>query len=257
MHVFKLSRIVFVVGVSLLQLNNSAQGAQSQDAPFPADKTAAFTPLIDWLLSDGAEIDYVPFREVVYATSGKRMLPFNAESELDQNMRDALLAVLEALLVDLQNTDHPVHEVGRINEVSGAIEDYLQNALEALEGYSCSIPVTSSGTVQRSGYPDLEFRHEASGRIFYLDPKVHKAGSETSSFRTFYFEPKRETNKINADATHLIVGLAHEGNPDGRWRFVSCQLVDLYDFEVRLKAEFQASNRELYRDEAQIGRVGK
>ncbi|MGL5018193.1 MAG: hypothetical protein ACRDBP_08680, partial [Luteolibacter sp.] len=65
-------------------------------------------------------------------------------------------------------------------------------------------------------------------------------------FRTFYFEPKNETLKITDDAVHLLVGIEHDGK-DQQWTFTGWRLVDLSTLRVRLKAEFQASNAELYR----------
>jgi hypothetical protein len=122
-----------------------------------------------------------------------------------------------------------------------------------VRGLEAGPPVTAAGRIQRSGYPDIRLMERASGRVYYLDPKLHAAGSERSSFRTFYFEPKRETNKILDDARHLIVAVSHGGRVEGRWRFLGWRLVDLADFEVRLKAEFQGSNRDLYRPEAVVG----
>lgn len=142
--------------------------------------------------------------------------------------------------------------MGRVNEISRHVEDFLLSHLNAAEGYECTIPVNATGRVQRSGYPDLRLFHTASGRVFYIDPKVYKLGSETSSFRSFYFEPKLGTNKILDNASHLIVGIAHSGKVEGRWQLDTWKIVDLINFHVRLKAEFQSSNRELYKDEAVI-----
>ncbi|MGI9242921.1 MAG: hypothetical protein ACR2RV_19135, partial [Verrucomicrobiales bacterium] len=99
------------------------------------------------------------------------------------------------------------------------------------------------------GYPDLKITHTASGRIAYLDPKLFEAGSENSSFRSFYYEPKTETNKVLEDAHHLLLGIEHDGR-DGEWQFTGWHLVDLSELKVRLKPEFQASNRDLYGEEA-------
>jgi len=93
-------------------------------------------------------------------------------------------------------------------------------------------------------------------RVFYLDPKLYAAGSRDSSFGTFYFEPKKSTNKARIDAVHFVVGFEHApretgaGSPNGPWKFIRWDLVDLSRFTVKLKAEFQASNREMYRPEA-------
>jgi pimeloyl-ACP methyl ester carboxylesterase len=45
--------------------------------------------------------------------------------------------------------------------------------------------------------------------VFYLDPKLSVAGNRDSSFRTFYFEPKKSTNKVRNDAVHFVVGFEH------------------------------------------------
>ena len=83
------------------------------------------------------------------------------------------------------------------------------------------------------------------GFVFYLDPKLVEQGSAESTFRTFYFEPKNETLKITDDAVHLLVGIEHDGK-ERAWTFTGWRLVDLSKLRVRLKAEFQAGNAELY-----------
>jgi hypothetical protein len=90
-----------------------------------------------------------------------------------------------------------------------------------------------------------------SKRVFYLDPKLYAAGSRDSSFRAFYFEPKKATNKVRDDAVHFVVGFEHEQREkNGAWKFTRWDLVDLSRFTVKLKAEFQGSNRDMYRPEA-------
>jgi hypothetical protein len=66
-----------------------------------------------------------------------------------------------------------------------------------------------------------------------------------STLRTFYFEPKVQTLKITDDAVHLLAGIGHDGH-DGAWKFTGFKLVDLSKLHVRLKAEFQASNADVY-----------
>lgn len=210
----------------------------------------AVSPFIDWLLEDDARLEDVRFAEVVTAVSGKKVLPIDQDEAADAELLLHMERVLAHMLDTLHAESHPVHQVGRVNEVSRHIEDFLLAELNAVDGLQCGLPPNASGDLQRSGYPDLRLVHESSGRVFYLDPKVYRSGSETSSFRTFYFEPKKETNKILDDASHLIIGISHRGKVDGRWRFEAWKVVDLIDFRVRLKAEFQSSNRELYREDA-------
>ena len=102
-----------------------------------------------------------------------------------------------------------------------------------------------------------------SKRVFYLDPKLYAAGSRDSSFRTFYFEPKKSTNKVRDDAVHFVVGFEHaprepaSGSPKATWNFTRWDLVDLSRFTVKLKAEFQGSNRDMYRPEAIVASSAK
>jgi hypothetical protein len=126
----------------------------------------------------------------------------------------------------------------------------------------CSAPVI----------PDLRIVDVASKRVYYLDPKLYAARSRDSSFRTFYFEPKLAMNKVHDDAVHFIAGFEHaprdvaaslsrgasgmslntaterrDYSKNLPWKFTRWDLVNLADFRVKLKAEFQASNRDLYR----------
>jgi hypothetical protein len=153
--------------------------------------------------------------------------------------------------------DSPVQNVGRINEVSSLFEDLLRERLDRVPGFRCDFPDTSEDRVQRSGYPDLRLVETATNRVFYLDPKFYAAGSRDSSFRTFYFEPKITTNKVRDDAVHLLAGFEHGPRTSGRWIFTRWDLVDLFHFKARLKAEFQASNRDIYRPEAIISTSGE
>lgn len=219
-------------------------------AAAPQTENSEIEPFVNWLLDDGERLEDVRFAEVVEAVSGKRVLAVDTSAAVDAAMLAHVQTTLDAMLVELAKPENPIHEVGRVNEISRHVEDFLHERLNSVDGYECAVPPNASGNEQRSGYPDLRLTHEASGRVFYIDPKVYKLGSEASSFRTFYFEPKRETNKILDDASHLIVGVAHTGKVDGLWQLDAWKVVDLIDFRVRLKAEFQSSNRELYKDES-------
>ena len=211
-------------------------------------ENAEIEPFVHWLLDDGERLEDVRFAEVAEAVSGKAVLPVDVVDAVDAAMLAHLQTTLDAMLVELAKPENSIHSVGRVNEISRHVEDFLLERLNTADGYECSIPPNASGNEQRSGYPDLRLEHSESGRVFYIDPKVYKLGSETSSFRTFYFEPKRETNKILDVASHLIVGVAHTGKVDDRWQLEAWKVVDLVDFRVRLKAEFQSSNRELYKN---------
>ena len=240
--------LVKQIGITFLIL----LGSQLVDAETEGE-TAGLQPFVDWLLADEERLEDVPFAEVVEAVSGFEVLLVDADQVPDAFILRAIQEKADAMLIAFSEPGHPVHQAGRINETSRFIESFFLEQLNAVEGLRCTIPATASGKAQRSGYPDLRIEHQASGRVFYLDPKVYKATSERSSFRSFYFQPKRETNKILDDASHVILGVAHKGKSEtGLWQFEKWQLIDLAHFRVRLKAEFQGSNRDLYREDAVV-----
>jgi hypothetical protein len=228
----------------------AAESEARPGSPTPATALPV-DQLIPWLLNEDRRLRGIPFSEVIFDATGKRVLAFDPQNETDQRVVKQISAACETTMKRLNAPESVIQNVGRINEVSSHFEDTLRQLLSSTSGLSCDSPPTTEGKVQRSGYPDLRIVDRASGRVFYLDPKLYAAGSRDSSFRTFYFEPKVATNKVRDDAVHFIVGFEHERREkNGQWTFTRWDLVDLSHFKVKLKAEFQGSNRDIYRPEA-------
>jgi len=217
-----------------------------------AATTSPVDTLIPWLLQEDTQLRGLPFAEVIEDATGKKVLAIDPQNQADQRVIKQIATVLDEVVRRLNQPESVIQGVARINEVSSHFEDLLRELLNAAPGLSCDFPRTADGHVQRSGYPDLRILHQETKRVYYLDPKLYAAGSRESSFRTFYFEPKKSTNKVLDDAVHLVVGFEHEPRTEGRWKFTRWDLVDLAHFQVKLKAEFQASNRDLYRPEAVV-----
>ncbi|MEP2774456.1 MAG: hypothetical protein ABJZ54_06540 [Luteolibacter sp.] len=207
-------------------------------------KYSSDADLVKGLLQEDLSGRDFDFALVSEAVSGKKVIPVTGR-ESAERVISAISEVMAGLLVELNADDSPVKGLRRINEGSRFFEDGLLERLNGMDGISCEIPQTREGSAQRSGYPDLRIIDEKTADIYYLDPKLMERGSSASSLRTFYFEPKDRTLKILDDATHLLIGIEHDGN-DGDWEFLGYRLVDLSKLKVRLKAEFQASNRDIY-----------
>ncbi len=222
-----------------------------------APATEDVRQLIHWLLAEDRDLQAVPFREVIEATSGKTVRPVKPEDAADQRLLREIGAALDAVLVRLNDPAHAAHRQARINEVSAHFESALREELNRRPGFRCAVPKTADGRTQRSGYPDLRLEDTRTGRVIYLDPKLYAADSRESSLRTFYFEPKRGTNKVLDDAHHLLIGVEHGGREGRVWKFARWEIVDLSQLNVRLKAEFQAANRDIYQPSAMVGRSGK
>ena len=243
------SLVVSTSSVDQLAAQEAAQEAATE-ADLKTEAAAAqktdISNLIEWLLDDSRQLDGVPFPDVIRATTGKEILPMKDQADpVCAAITKALSSAMDATLVTLNKEDSPVLQQRRINEASKYFEEEMLRRLDALDDFSCGYPTLVDGRVQRSGYPDLKLVHKPSGRVAYIDPKLFEDKSMRSSLRTFYFEPKTRTNKVLENAHHILVGISHDGN-SGKWKFTSWHAVDLAEFKVRLKAEFQAGNKDLY-----------
>jgi hypothetical protein len=240
----------FIYWVAATALASAALAQRSPAPKGPLDQ------LIPWLLDEDQELRGLSFSEVIFDTTGKKVLPFDGNNAVDQRVAKAISVACDETMKQLNTPNSAIQNVGRINEVSSRFEDTLRELLNAAPGFRCDFPLTAEGKMQRPGYPDLRIIDLESKRVFYLDPKLYAAGSRESSFRAFYFEPKKATNKVRENAVHFVVGFEHlprepgSGSPGTLWKFTRWDLVDLSRFRVKLKAEFQGSNRDMYRPEA-------
>lgn len=218
--------------------NDIHQMAPGSDAVTP-DAT-----LVKSLLAEHLPDRTFSFAAVAETCSGKKVLPLD-QSPVHLRIYAAIGRALDQTMADLNQPSSPVRRLGRINEASRFFEDGILAHINQQPGIRCEIPPTRAGKLQRSGYPDLRITDMATGIVFYLDPKLVAQGTAASTFRSFYFEPKTQTLKITDDAVHLLAGISHDGK-FGQWTFTGWRLVDLSTLRVRLKAEFQASNTDLY-----------
>ena len=273
-------RFLTLIASAFVVIAVFAQAATRTESPAPATGKAAVDQLIPWLLDEDQQLRGVSFSEVISDTTGRKVLPFDANNAIDQRVAKMISAACDETMKRLNAPDSEIQNIDRINEVSSHFEDTLRGLLNATPGLQCDFPFTVEGKIQRSGYPDLRITDLESKRVFYLDPKLYAAGSRDSSFRTFYFEPKKSTNKVRDDAVHFVVGFEHAPRDvaaslsrgesgtgqntaterrsyKAPWKFTRWDLVDLSRFTVKLKAEFQGSNRDMYRPQAIIASSAK
>ncbi len=106
-------------------------------------------------------VGYVTFDEVVRASSGFIVIPFDATDKLDKELRRSLDNSLSKFLKTLTNKRFRL-QGNRVNEVRRRIEELLVNELNK--------PPLSVKKLGSSGYPDIEISH--MGRIIYLEMKT-------------------------------------------------------------------------------------
>lgn len=222
-------------------VQNSSSQIPLPPMPAAADPDAA---LVLSLLGQNLSNRTFSFTTVAEACSGKKVLPLT-DDPAHKRVTAAIGKALQATLAELNQEDSPVRKLQHIDAASKIFEEGLQKHLSEIPGVKCDLPPKGQDEHQPTGYPDLRIVDEESKIVFYLDPELIEHGSADSALGTFSFEPKNETLKITDDAVHLLVGIEHEGK-EGAWTFTGWRLVDLSKLRVRLKAEFQASNADVY-----------
>lgn len=196
----------------------------------------------------------IPFSVAIKALTGCDVLTF--DPSLNENKK-----LLEQLSKAAQFAGKKAYQKGiftdRPNEAGNRIEPFVVKALRSV-GLKADKPVSKSGKKKVAGYPDIQIEDQ-NGRIVYLDCKTYNTKTKDQSFRTFYFSPS-EDPKITRDAFHLLMSFELETEErEGKTVFVpiSWQIYTLDKLLVQIKHEFNASNKDLYKEEALLaqGRI--
>src|SRR5438067_10876125 len=99
----------------------SAGLAQTSPAPkAPVDQ------LIPWLLDENQQLRGVPFSELIFDTTGRKVLSLEATNAVDQRVAKAISAACDETLKRLNAPSTALHKVERSNEVSSHCENTLR-----------------------------------------------------------------------------------------------------------------------------------
>ncbi|MDE0399811.1 MAG: hypothetical protein OXL96_18620 [Candidatus Poribacteria bacterium] len=166
------------------------------------------------------------FHEVVMQLSGHAVVPVNDNHVI----LDVLSGGLDTLLTKSKYT---LYKYKRINEVGKSLEGEILDILDKNSEIE-TVPVG-----QHVGYPDMCAR--TGGTFTYLEVKVTGVlEGETDTQRRFYMSSGK---KIKHDGHHLLVLLYLEAEGAG-FRLRSWRINDLYNLQVGIKKEYNASSRD-------------
>jgi len=214
--------------------------AQTSPAPkAPVDQ------LIPWLLDENQQLRGVPFSELIFDTTGRKVLSFEAKNTVDQRVAKAISAACDETMKRLNAPDSVIQNIDRINEVSSHFEDTLRELLSGSPGLKVRFPAHSRGqnpTFRLSG-----FAHHRPGeqtRVLF-GPKALRRRKPRQQFPHVLFRAEKIDEQVREDAVHFVVGFEHapretaSGSPKATWNFTRWDLVDLSRFRVKLKADFR------------------
>lgn len=136
----------------------------------------------------------------------------------------------------------------RVNEVGNYVEEHIAKTLRE-QGFLVDTPLAQNGRRRATGYPDLEAFH--GDTLFYIEVKTYNPDNVDTTQRSFYLSPSQNP-KVIQDAYHLLIAFAMVPHPEEPKTWVSkgVQFLDLHNLQCELKFEFNASNRDLYNEEA-------
>lgn len=189
----------------------------------------------------------LPFPEVIRATTGCRVLEFDANNSAHVELKKKILqaAALAGERARRQGIAAP-----RANEAGNHLEPIVRQALKDA-GLDARVPTTTAGRAQVAGYPDIEI----AGTVpCYLELKIYQAATANTTQRSFYYSPSAAP-KVTHDALHLLLAFELEKTTRGGRAVLAprhWKLITLQDLEVDLKFEFNQSNRGLYGNRAAV-----
>src|SRR5712672_4878167 len=137
-------KFIAFVAITAVVAGAWAQSAnvRPESAP-PATAQAPVDQLIPWLLDEDQQLRGVPFSEVIFDTTGKRVLSFEANNAVDQRVAKAISAACDETMKRLNAPDSVIQNIDRINEVSSHFEDTLRELLSGSPGLKCDFPLTA------------------------------------------------------------------------------------------------------------------
>jgi hypothetical protein len=98
-------------------LAGEAPALQKSQADDPVDQ------LIRWLLDEDRQLRGIPFTEVIFDTTGKRVLPVNRKDEIDRRVIKQISAACDETINRFNTPDSAIQNIARINEVSSHFEE--------------------------------------------------------------------------------------------------------------------------------------
>lgn len=187
----------------------------------------------------------IPFKTVIEATTGHRVLDFDTNNAAHAELREKLLKAAQ-LAGDRASREGIA--AARPNEAGNYLEPIVRAALNE-SGLEARVPRNTRNRAQSTGYPDIEI---TAPTPCYLELKTYNAKTVNTTQRSFYYSPSAAP-KVTHDAVHLLLAFElTKVERGGKSVFVPThwKLVSLSALEVDLKFEFNQSNRGLYGDKA-------
>jgi antitoxin component of RelBE/YafQ-DinJ toxin-antitoxin module len=199
-----------------------------------------------------APIKDIPLKIVLEAISGNKVIPFETENKLHQNLLEKLKEAAQLACHNINTAGGIIS--GRVNEVGNKVELPIKEALRQVGFNDADVPVNKKGIKQSSGYPDLGFTF---GDLYvYIECKTYNKKTVGTTQRSFYLSPT-EGFKVTKDAIHIVISLeidwkeniSVQGQNFGVYLTRAWKVVQIENIDVDVKREFNSDNKRMYAKE--------
>jgi hypothetical protein len=189
-----------------------------------------------------------PIKDISFPLAVKILTDFDvlAFDPLTNDNQQLLMRLSSAAQLAGQHAFEKGIEAKRPNEAGRKIERLVLDALNQVR-LRVETPLSKAGTKKTSGYPDIQV-HDENGQTIYIDCKTYDTSTKNQNYRTFYLSPS-EYPKVTRDALHFLMSFElNKVQRKSKKVFipVSWQIYSLESLLIKLKLEFNASNRDFY-----------
>ena len=201
----------------------------------------------------------VPFPIIVELATDKKIEQIDLSKDEDQRLIDEISRLADIVAQKFNKDPIDKFKYGEIrnkvpknfrpNEVSVYLEYMFPKIFNKNKDKFKVIKDVEHLT--KTGYPDEKIV-DVYGRVTFIEIKATTRPDEGSP-RDFFFTPLENTrDKISEDGRHILIGFVIKEIEPKVFKTVGWKMVDLSKVYVRMKPEFNADNRELYKKEALI-----
>ncbi|MBU3957946.1 MAG: restriction endonuclease [Nanoarchaeota archaeon] len=192
----------------------------------------------------------IPYKIAIKAVSGYRVIPFDKN---DAKNKELLELLSKAAKIATKKANENGVFANRVNEIGNHMEPFVSDALN-YAGLKADKPTTKEGKKKATGYPDI-FLTDKYGRPVYIECKTYNEKNYQSSQRSFYFSPaeRQEDFKITQEAMHLVISFRMEkAERNGKDAYIPVhwKIFSIDNLIGQIKHEFNASNRQMYAEDA-------
>ncbi len=201
----------------------------------------------------------VPFPIIVEVATNKKVVPIDIHKNEDKFLIRDLATLADIIVLEFNKDPIDKSKYGEIrgkvpknfrpNEVSIYLEYVFPKIFN--ENKDKFKVIKNVEHLTKTGYPDEKVT-DVYGRTTFIEIKATTRPNEGSP-RDFFFTPLENTkDKISDNGRHILLGFVIKEVEPKVFKTVGWKIVDLSKIYVSMKPEFNADNRELYKNDALI-----